>query len=92
MGFKKDDYQYTYISSATTTQVFTGRGILHYITVGTTAAGTTGVIDGISGTTVNVGLLASNIAEGTYRFDCEMSLGCRIITAAASKITVCWEQ
>lgn len=80
---------YNYISSATTTQVKTGPGKLHAIVVGTTAAGTIGIIDGTSGTTVNIGELAASIAQGTYLFpDCSFSQGLRIVTGAASKITV----
>ena len=86
------DYEKTHISSGTTTQVLTGQGILHYITVNTTAAGTISVIDNTAGSTVNVALLASSVAEGTYIFHCVMSAGIRIITAAASDITVVWSQ
>jgi hypothetical protein len=87
-------YEYTYIDSATTTQIEpasgAGRVALHYIVVGTTAAGAISVIDGYAGTTANVAVLKSNIAEGTYRFDAVMKTGLRIVTAAASKITVVW--
>ena len=81
-------YQYAYISSATTTQVKTGDGILKSIIVGTTAAGAIQVIDGTSGSTTNVGELKSSVAEGNYEFNVAFSSGLRIITAAASKITV----
>jgi hypothetical protein len=83
-------YEKTYIATGATTQVVTGQCTLHYITVNTTAAGAISIIDGTSGSTVNVGSLKSNIGEGTYRFDCVMRLGIRIITAAASDITVVW--
>lgn len=86
------DYKKTYISTATTTQVFTGRGMLHAIVVGETAAGAISVIDNTSGSTVNIASLKASIAEGTYRFDCSISNGLRIITAGASKITVAWSQ
>ena len=87
-----NDFKYTYINSATTTQVFTGTGRLHYITVNTTAAGTIGIIDGTSGTTVNVGQLKASVAEGTYRYDVAVGAGLRIVTGAASDITVCWSK
>lgn len=86
------DYEKTYISTGTTTQVVTGQCILHYITVNTTAAGTIKVIDNIAGSTANVATLASSVAEGTYIFHCSMSAGIRIITAAASDITVVWSR
>lgn len=85
-------YQKTYISTATTTQVFTGAGTLHSIVVNTTAAGAISIIDNVSGSTVNVGTLKASIAEGTYVYNVSMALGCRIITAGASDITVCWTQ
>jgi len=84
----KDDYKYAYISSATTTQVVTGNGILHAIVLGETAAGSIKIIDNTSGTTTNLGELKASIAEGTYVFNCAFAAGLRIITAGASKLTV----
>lgn len=81
---------YGYIASATTTQVYTGGCILESITVNTTAAGTIGIIDGTSGTTVNVGQLKASVAEGTYYFNVQMKSGIRIVTGAASDITVAY--
>ncbi len=86
------DYQYTYISTATTTQVFTGRGQLHSITVGTTAAGAITIIDNTTGSTPVIATLKASIAEGTYKFDCSISTGLRITTAGASLITVAWSK
>lgn len=83
-----DDYKYSYIDSATTTQVKTGRGALHAIIVGEAAAGAISIIDGTSGSTANVGTLKASIGEGTYKFDCVFASGLRIVTAAATKITV----
>lgn len=81
-------YSRTYISGAATTQVKTGNGVLHAIVVGETAAGAIQIIDGTSGSTTNLGELKASIVEGTYIFDANFSLGLRIITAGASKITV----
>lgn len=81
-------YTYQYISSATTTQVKTGAGFLHAITVNTTAAGAISIIDNTSGSTVNIASLKSSVAEGTYVYNVSFSTGLRIITAAASDITV----
>lgn len=83
-----DDYRCKYISSATTTQVKTGAGYLHAIVIGETAAGQISIIDNTAGSTVNLGALKSSIAERTYVFDCHFQVGLRIITAAASKISV----
>jgi len=81
-------YQAAYISTATTTQVKTGAGVLHAIVVGETAAGAISVIDNTTGSTVNIGQLKASIVEGTYVFNTAFSAGLRIITAGASKITV----
>lgn len=88
----RDDYKYAYISSATTTQVSTGRCKLIAIVVNTTAAGTIGIIDGASGSTVNVGQLKTSVAEGTYHYGITLSQGLRIITGAGSDITVVYSE
>ncbi len=81
-------FEKAYISSATTTQVKTGAGVLHSIVIGETAAGAISIIDNTTGSTVNIGQLKASIVEGTYEFDVAFSAGLRIITAGASKITV----
>lgn len=77
-----------YISTATTTQVKTGAGFLHCITVNATTAFTIGLIDNTSGTTVNIGQLKASVPEGTYCYDVPFATGLRIITGGASDITV----
>lgn len=84
----RDNYQYLVIDSATTTQVDSGQGQLIRIIVGETAAGEISIIDNTSGSTANIGTLKASIAEGTYEFGVNYGVGLRIITAAASKITV----
>ena len=84
----RDDYKKQTITTATTTQVVTGRGKLHAIVVGETAAGSIKLIDNTTGSTANIGELKSSIVEGTYTFDVAFAKGLRIITAATSKITV----
>lgn len=81
-------YDYAYISTATTTQVKTGAGVLKAIVVGTTAAGAIQIIDNTTGTTTNLGELKASVAEGVYTFNVAFTTGLRIVTAAASKITV----
>ena len=85
------DFDYKYLDTAATTQVHTGHCTLHSIVIGTTAAGSIKVIDGTSGTTANVATLKSNIAEGTYLFDCVMGSGIRIVAAANSIFTVIYK-
>ncbi len=79
---------YAYISTGTTTQVVTGACTLVAIVVNSTAAGSIKIIDGTSGSTANVGILKSSITEGTYTYNVTMGNGIRIVTAAASDITV----
>ena len=78
----------TLITTATTTQVFLGAGVLKRIVVGETATGTIKVYDAITGTTSQVVELNASIVEGTYEFDIHLKTGCRVITAGASKIVV----
>lgn len=83
---------YAYISSATTTQVFTGPGVLKSIILGETAVGSIKIIDGISGSTTNLAELKASIVEGEYEFNVSVSAGLRIITAGASKLTVVYNR
>jgi len=87
-GPLRDNYKVQYIDTATTTQVDTGQGQLVAITVGETAAGAISIIDNTSGSTVNMGTLKASITENTYWFLTNYSVGLRIITAGASKISV----
>lgn len=84
----RDDYKYAYIDTATTTQIFTGKCKLIKIIVTETAAGTITVVDGTSGSTPVVSLLKASIVEGEYEYKVSLAQGLRIITGAASKITV----
>lgn len=83
---------YAYISTATTTQVLTGAGVLRKIIVGTTAAGSIKVIDDITGTTTNIAELQASILPGVYEFNAGVAKGIRIVTAAASLVTVIYEK
>ena len=74
-------------------QVIEGRCLLHNIIVNG-GAGTVGpytIINGVSGTTANVGILKANIAVGTYYYDILMSLGIRILIEGAETITVTYK-
>ncbi len=86
------DYVPSYISSATTTQVATGKGMLHSITIGETAAGAITIADGTASASTTFAVLKASVAEGTYRFDCAFATGLRITTAGATKMTVTYAQ
>jgi len=87
----RDNYKVAHISSAATTQVDTGNGSLIAIVVNTTAAGAISVIDNTAGSTVNIASLKASIAENTYWFLTAYAAGLRIITAAASDISVIYD-
>lgn len=72
------------ITTATTTAVKVGRGILLRIIVGTTAAGTI-TVQNAAATVVAV--LKASMPEGVYEFGIEMA-GITVVTGAASDITV----
>jgi hypothetical protein len=85
-----EELSYQNITTGTTTQVYTGHCVLDYITINNTAAGAIAIIDGITGITANVGTLKASIVEGTYHYHTVMNKGIRIVTAAASDITVAY--
>lgn len=84
----RDNYQYAYISTATTTQVDIGQGQLIRIVLTETTAFAISVIDNTSGSTVNLAGFVASAPVGTYDFGIQYNTGLRIITAGASKLTV----
>jgi hypothetical protein len=85
---------YNYITTATTTQVKSGAGILHKIVIGTpVAAETISLIDNTSGSTVNIGLITTtaDLKPFELKFDCRFTTGLRIITSGTSAITVVYQ-
>lgn len=94
MSKRTDAYSSTRITTATTTQVKSGPGVLKRIVVNTpVSAGSIGLIDGTSGTTVTIGAIVSTADLKPYfvDFDVRFSTGLRIVTAQAQDITVVWE-
>jgi len=83
-----------YITTATTTQVKIGPGVLKRIVINKpVATGTIGIIDNITGTTVTDGLITSttDLKPFYLDFDIRFSLGLRIVTTQAQDITVVYE-
>lgn len=84
---------YRYISTATTTDVFSGPGRLKKIILTETAAGTITIYDeATGGTTSIVGLLKASIVEGEYEFNVALGKGLQIVTGGASKLTVVYSR
>jgi hypothetical protein len=81
-------YSYLYVVTAATTQVKTGAGTLHTITV---QGGTAGTIIAYDNTTASGTIIASFDSTAypqTYLFDLSFATGLCIITAANTKYTV----
>lgn len=78
----------TYISTATTTTIKTGAGILHTITVNGGTAGTVIVYDNTAGSGTIIASFDSTNALATYTLNVAFTTGLTIVTGAATKITV----
>jgi len=98
MDLLRDSYKYTYISTATSTDV-TGGGStpvtakLIRIIITETAAGTVSIYDALSGaTTTTVSVMKASIAENSYEYGVTFARGIQIVTAGATKCTVVWSK
>jgi hypothetical protein len=83
-------FNYTNITTATTTTIKTGSGVLESITVNTTAAGTITIYDSTTGSGTKIGTLKASVVEQTFNYDVSFVTGLTIVTAGASDITVSW--
>ena len=81
-------FEYRNITTATTTVVKSGAGVLKAITVNSTAAGTITVYDNTSAAGKKIATLKTSVIEGTYEFNVAFGTGLTIVTGAASDITV----
>ena len=85
---------YEYITTATTTNVKTGAGLLHKIVVNKPISGSTiKLIDNTSGTTANIGTITNTSDVKPYEliYDCRVSLGLIVVTSGADDITVIYQ-
>jgi hypothetical protein len=80
----------TNIAAAATTLVKSGAGVLHSITINTTAAGTITIWDSLTASGTKIGTIKASVVEQTFVFDCAFATGLTIVTAGASDITVNW--
>lgn len=93
MELNRDDYKYTYIGAAATTQVKNGGCRLIRIVVNTPLDGSINVIDGTAGSTTNVALIKTVTADTnvpTYYYGIKLTTGLRVITTGNSDVTVVW--
>lgn len=78
---------YIYITTATTTQCYTGKTKKVIVTVNAALTGTITVIDGVGGTVANVAII-TNPAVGDQFMYWNLNSGVRIVTSALCDITV----
>jgi hypothetical protein len=76
----------TRITSATTTAVKTGTGIVHRIIIGTTAAGTITLNDAV-GTKL---VLGASFPIGSHELNIEFAGKIEVVTGAATDCTIVW--
>ena len=84
-------YNTTAISTATTTLVKTGAGILGNFVVTGGVAGTVKVYDGINATGILIVDLGSTNALATYILDRAFRVGLCIVTSSATTVSVGWK-
>lgn len=85
-------FSYTNISAGATTVVKSGAGVLHSITVNTTAAGAITVYDNTAASGTKIATIAASPVIGsTFIYDVSFGTGLTIVTAAASDITVSYK-
>lgn len=88
--FNNREYQYTYLTGATTNQIFSGRGTLFGVVVNSTTATAFGIYDGIGSTAQPVGILKASIVENTYVYNCSVSSGLYVTFGTSGNYTVLW--
>lgn len=77
----------SYVTTASTTLIMTGRGSIVGICVTETAASTITIYDSLTAAGTILGVLKASIAEGTYLQGVPFSTGCTMVTAGNSKVT-----
>jgi len=86
---RSDFGNYTNITTATTTTVKTGRGVLVSIVLNAVNAGIITVYDNTAGSGTKIATIAAGALEGTtFGYLCQFTTGLTIVTASADNITV----
>lgn len=84
-GYNEAPFKYTHITTATTTAIKTGQGVLHTVVVNT--PGTTNTVTINDGAAV---IATYTAAAGTQIYDIGFATSLSITTGAACDITVSW--
>jgi len=86
--YNKQEYVYTNLTTGSTSQIFSGKGILHAINVNQSTSTIIALYDGIGTTTTAIGSLKASIGEGHYEFDVVVANGLYITYATGGDYTV----
>ena len=79
----------TNITTATTTVIKTGLGVLVTLTLNETNAGSITIYDNTEGSGTKIATIAAGAAAGTaFPYLCQFTTGCTVVTAGADDITV----
>lgn len=82
---------YTNITAATTTVVDATPGVLHMVTINTTAASAITIYDSLTASGTKIATIAASPVIGsTFAYDVAYTIGLTVVTAGASDITVSW--
>jgi hypothetical protein len=88
------EYQKTFLTGATTAQIFSGKGTLHSIVVGLTSTSSAFLFDmvnpGTLATTNTAIALKPSVSEGVYNFDAAFANGCYLTCGTGGNYTVLW--
>ncbi len=88
---KTAGYSYTAISTATTTTVKSGKGVLKAIIVTGGTAGTIDIYDNTAGSGTVICSIGSTNTIADYQINASFSTGLTVVTAAATKLTVIYD-
>ena len=86
---------YTYITTATTTQIATGGLVLKAVVINATQTGSIKLIDGTSGTTATIASIPAGALAGTLTYGntgITLGNGLRVITSSSADVTIVWSR
>lgn len=84
-------HSFSHISTATTTVVKSGAGVLAGVTINTTAAGAITIYDNTAASGTVIAILKASVGEGEYLTSgIVFGTGLTVVTAAASDVTVAY--
>ncbi len=85
-------YDYKFINTASTTQIFSDACTLGRVLIPATLVGTIDIYDAISGTSNTVAHFPAGTVGNSYLFDVTLARGLRVITSSSSdNVTITWK-